>query len=101
MRWGRVVILNSELGIEISESGVVELLPVVLHKGSWDAKPPYDCSPHKIAYLLFCDLGQSLGFSSLGEIIHCDDYEFTLALPKGQRSQYVQTPLFQRPGTCD
>ena len=83
MRWGRVVILNSELGTEISKFGVVELFSVVWYQGSWDTKPAYDDSPHKIAYLLFCDFGQWLGFSPVGEIIHCDDYELTLALPQG------------------
>ena len=101
MRWGRVVILNSELGTEISEFRVVELLSVVRHQGFGDAKPAYDGSPHEITYFLLCDRGQRLGFSPLGEIIHCDDYELTLALSKGQRSQYVQTPLLERPGACD
>ena len=101
MRWGRVVILNFELGTEISEFGVVALLSVVRYQGFGDAKPAYDGLPHEIAYLLLCDCGQRLDFSPLGEIIHCDDYEFTLALPKGQRSQYVQTPLLERSGACD
>ena len=57
MCWERVVILNSELSTEIFEFGVVELLSVVQHQGSWDTKPAYDGSPYKIAYLMFCDCG--------------------------------------------
>ena len=101
MCWGLVVILNSELSTEISEFGVVELLSVVRHQGSWDTKPAYDGPPYKIAYLLFCDCGKRLGLSLFGEVIYCDDDEFTLALPKGQRSQYVQTPLLEWPRACD
>ena len=57
MCWGRVVILNSELSAEISEFGVVELLSVVRHQGSWDTKAAYDGPPYKIVFLLFCDCG--------------------------------------------
>ena len=101
MCWGRVVILNSELSTEISKFGVVELLSVNQHQGSWDTKPTYDGMPYKIAYLLFCDCGERPGLSPFGEVIYYDDDEFTLALPKGQRSQYVQTPLLERQGACD
>ena len=101
MFWRRVIILNSELDTKIYEFGVVELFSVVRYTGSWDTEPAYDGLPHKIAYLMFCDCGQRFGFSPLGEVIHCDDDEFTLALPKGKRSQYVQTPLLEGLGACD
>ena len=68
---------------------------------SWDTKPAYDGSRYKIAYLLFCDCGQGLGLSPLGEVIYCDDDEFALTLSNGQRSQYIQAPLLKGPGTGD
>ena len=101
MCWGRVIIFNSELGTEISEFSVVELFSVVRYQSSWDTKPAYDSLPYKIVYLLFCDCGQGLGLSPFGEVIYCDDDEFTLALSKGQRSQYIKTPLFEGSGACD
>ena len=101
MCWRRVIILNSELSTEIFEFAVVELFSVVWYQGSWDTKPAYDGSPYEIAYLLFCDCGQGLSLSPFGEIIHCDDDEFTLAFSQGQRSQYIQTPLLEGSGTCD
>ena len=57
MCWRRVINFNSKLGTEISKFGVVKLFSFVRHQGSWDTKPAYDGSPHKIAYLLFCDCG--------------------------------------------
>ena len=101
MCWRRVIILNFELGTEISEFSVVELFFVVRYHSSWDSKPAYDGSPYKIAYLLLCDCGQGLGLSPFGEVIYCDDDEFTLALSKGQRSQYIQTQLLEGPGAGD
>ena len=77
------------------ELGVVKLFSVVRYQGSWDTKPASDGSPHKIAYLLLCDCGQRFSFSPLGEVIHCDDDEFALALPNGQRSPSIQTPLLE------
>ena len=101
MCWRRVIILNSKLGTEISEFGVVELFSVIGYQSSWDTKPTYDGSPYKIAYLLFCDYGQGLGLIPFGEVIYCDDDEFALTLSNGQRSQYIQSSLLKGPGTGD
>ena len=89
MSWGRVVVLDPELGIEILELRIVELLPIVRHQGSWDAKLANYGAPDKAAYLLLCDNSQRFGFGPFGEIIHCYDDEFALAFSNGQRSQYV------------
>ena len=98
MCWGRVIIFNSELGTEFSEFNVVELFSVVRYQRSWDTKPAYDGSPYEITYLLFCDCGQGLDLNPFGEVIYYDDDEFTLALSEGQRSQYIQTPLWKGQG---
>ena len=89
MSWGRVVVLDPELGTEIPELRIVELLPIIRHQGPRDTKPAYYGTPNEVAYLLFHDGSQGLGFCPFGEIIHCYDDEFALALSNGQRSQYV------------
>ena len=43
-------------------------------------------------------LDPTLGLGPLGEVIYCDDYEFALTLANGQRSEYVQTPLWKGQG---
>ena len=54
MSWGRVVVLDSELSTEIPELRIVELFPVIRHKGPQDPKPSYYRTPDEVAYLLFC-----------------------------------------------
>ena len=89
MSWGRVIVPDPELGTEILELRIVELLPIVLNQGSRDTKHAYYGTPNKVAYLLFRDGSQGLGFCLFGEIVHYYDDEFALALSNGQRSQYV------------
>ena len=89
MSWGRLVFLDPELGTEILELRIVELLPIVRHQGSWDAKPTNYGAPYEVAYLLLCDSSKRFGFGPFGEIIHYYDDKFALALSNGQRSQYV------------
>ena len=89
MSWGQVVVLDPELGIEIPELRIVELLPIIRHRGSWDAKLVNYGAPDKAACLLFYDSSQRFGFDPFGEIIHYYDDKFRLALSNGQRSQYV------------
>ena len=86
MSWGRVVVPDPELGTEIPELRIVELLPIIQHQGSRDTKPAYYGMPNEVTYLLFCDSGQGLGFCPFGEIIYYYDDEFALVLSNGQRS---------------
>ena len=55
MSWGRVVVLDFELSAEISELRVVELLPIIGHKGPRDLEPAYYRALDEVAYLLLCD----------------------------------------------
>ena len=89
MSWGRVLVLDPELGTEIPELRIVELLPIIRYQGPWDTKPSYYGMPNEVAYLLFRDGSQGLGFCPFGEVIYCYDDEFALALSYGQSSQYV------------
>ena len=89
MSWGRVVVLNPELGTEIPELRIVKLLPIIRYQGYWDAKPANYGTPDEVVYLLLCDSSQWFGFGPFGEIIHYYDDKFALALSNGQRSQYV------------
>ena len=86
MSWGRVVVLDPEFGTEILELRIVALLPIIRHQGPWDAKPANYGALNEVVYLLFCDSSQRFGFDPFGEIIHCYDDKFTLALSNGQRS---------------
>ena len=101
MSWGRVVVLDPELGIEIPELRIVELLPIIRYQGSRNTKPVNYGTLNEVAYLLFCDSSQRFGFGPFGEIIHCYDDKFALARSNGQRSQYVQPPLLKGSGACD
>ena len=89
MSWGRVVVLDPELGTEILELKIVELLPIIRYQGPRDTKPTYYGTLNDVTYLLFRDGSQGLGFCPFCEVIHCYDDEFALALSYGQRSQYV------------
>ena len=75
MSWGRVVVLDPELGTEIPEVRIVELLPIIRHQGPRDTKSTYYGTPNEFVYLLFCDGSQGLGFCSFGEVIHGYDDE--------------------------
>ena len=86
MSWGRIVVLDPELNIEISELRIIKLLPIIRYQSSRDAKPSNYGMPNEIAYLLFCDSSQRFGFDPFGEIIHCHDDKFALARSNGQRS---------------
>ena len=101
MSWGRVVVLDPELGTEIPKLRIVELLPIVRHQGSWDTKPANYGAPNEVAYLLFYDSSQRFSFDPFGEIIYCYDDKFVLALSNGQRSQYDLPLLLKRPGACN
>ena len=89
MSWGEVLVPDPELGIEIPELRIVELLPIIRHQGPWDIKPAYYGAPNEVVYLLLRDGSQGLGFCPFGEVIHCYDDKFALALSNGQRSQYA------------
>ena len=55
MSWGRVVVLNSEIGVEIHELKIIELFLVIKHEGPRDPKLSYYRTLDGVAYLLFCD----------------------------------------------
>ena len=83
MSWGRVVVLDPELGTKIPELRIVKLFPIIRHHGSWDAKPANYGVPDKAVYLLFCDSSQRFGFDPFSEIIHYYDDKFALAFSNG------------------
>ena len=55
MSWGRVVVLDSELGVEILENRIIELFPIIRHEGPRDPEFAYYRMPDEVAYLMFCD----------------------------------------------
>ena len=86
MSWGRVVVLDPELGIEIPELRIVELLPIIRYQSSRDTKPANYGTPNEVAYLLLCDSSQRFDLGPFGEIIHYHDDKFALARSNGQRA---------------
>ena len=83
MSWGRLVVLDSELSIEIPKLRIVELFPIVGHEGPRDPKSTYYKAPDEVAYLLFCDRCQRLGFGPYGKIVHDHNDKFALAPSNG------------------
>ena len=55
MSWGRIVILDSELGAKFLKFEVVELLFIIKHQCFWDSKPAYYGTPNEVMYLLLSD----------------------------------------------
>ena len=62
MSWGRVVVLDSELGAEISELRIVELFPVIRHEGPRDLESAYYRTPTKLR--TFCSVIVAKGSAS-------------------------------------
>ena len=83
MSWGQVVVLDSELSTKIPELRIIELFPIVRHKGSRDPKSTYYKVLDEVAYLLFCDHCQGLGFGPFGKIVHSHNDKFALAPSNG------------------
>ena len=55
MSWGRVVVLDSELSVEIPKLRIFELFPIIRHKGPRDPESAYYRTLDEIVYLLLCD----------------------------------------------
>ena len=55
MSWGLVVVLDSELDVEILKLRIVELFPIIIHEGPRDPEPAYYRTLDEVAYLLFRD----------------------------------------------
>ena len=55
MSWGQVVVLDFDLSAKIPELWIVELFPIIRHKGPRDLEPTYYRTPDEVAYLLLCD----------------------------------------------
>ena len=83
MSWGRVVVLDPELSAEIPKLRIVELFPIVRHEGPRDPKSTYYKALDEVAYLLFCDRCQRLGFGPFGKIVHDHNDKFALAPSNG------------------
>ena len=83
MSWGRVVVLDSELSAEIPKLRIVELFPIVRHERPRDPKSTYYKVLDEVAYLLFCDRCQGLGFDPFGKIVHGHNDKFALAPSDG------------------
>ena len=89
MSWGRIVILDSDLGVKVFEFWVVEPLSIIRHQCFWDSEPAYYGSPNKVAYFLLGDCCQWLGLCPFGEVVHSYDGEFALTSFNGQGPDYV------------
>ena len=61
MSWGRIVILDSKLGVKVFEFLVVELLSIIRYQCFWDLEPADYGPPNEVAYLLLDDCCQWLG----------------------------------------
>ena len=83
MSWGRVVVLDSELRAEIPKLRIVELFPIVGHEGPRDSKSTYYKALDEVAYLMFYDCCQRLGFDPFGKIVHDHNVKFSLAPSNG------------------
>ena len=89
MSWGRIVILDFELGAKFFEFLVVELLSIIRYQCFWDPEPADYGPPNKVAYLLLGDCCQRLGLCPFGEVFHSYNGEFALTSSNGQGPQYV------------
>ena len=52
MSWGRVVVLDFELRVEIPELRIVKLFPVIRHEGPRDPESAYYRTADEVAYLM-------------------------------------------------
>ena len=89
MSWGRIVILDSELGAKVFEFMVVELLSIFRYQWFWDPEPTNYGPPNEVTYLLLGDCCQWLGLCSFGEVVHSYNGEFALTSSNGQGLEYV------------
>ena len=55
MCWGRIVILDSELGATFFEYQVVELLSIIIYQYFWDSEPAYYGTPNEVTYHFLSD----------------------------------------------
>ena len=83
MSWGRIVILDPELGAKDFESLVVERFSILLYQCFWDSKPIDYGPPNEDAHFLLGDCRQWLGLSPFSEVVHFYNIELALTLPNG------------------
>ena len=55
MSWGRIVILDSELGAKVFKFQVVKLLSIIKYQCFWDFEPAYYGMPNEVMYLFLGD----------------------------------------------
>ena len=96
MSWGRIVILDPELGAKAFESLVVELFSIVLYQCFWDSEPTDYGPSNEVAHFLLGDCCQWLGLSPFSEVVHSYNNELALTLPNRKGPEYVQSPLLKR-----
>ena len=89
MSWGRIVILDSELGAKVFEFLVIELLSIIRYQCFWDFEPANYGLPNKVAYLFLNDCCQQLGLCPFGEVVHSYNGKFALTSFNGQGAEYV------------
>ena len=89
MSWGRIVILDSELGAKVFEFLVIELFSIFGYQCLWDSEPADYGSPNEVTYLLLSDYGQWLSLCPFGEVVHSYNDEFALTSSNGQGPEYV------------
>ena len=86
--------------IEVLQLLVDKLTAVVGDDRVREAEAAYDVAPDEGVDLPSGDVSQGLYFDPLGEIVHCNKYEFLLCSAHREGSDDVHAPLSERPWGC-
>ena len=74
------------------------MLRIVCDYGVRDSETAYYRFPDEIVDILGSDASQRYGFYPLGEIVDCDYWVLETSDSGGQWTNYVNSPLGERPG---
>ncbi len=97
----RKMISDPVLLTKCLERPAVKLCSVVRHQYPWDAKTGYDVLPYKFFGISIRDVGQRFRLYPLSEIVRGHNKPLAVPRSSGERSHYIQTPLGERPWTCN
>jgi len=92
------MILDPQLLAKISECVIVELLSIIKDDDLGDSKAANDALPDEVSDIFLCDSSQWFYLDPFGEVVNPYDEEFELPYRNGEGSNYVQSPLGERPG---
>jgi len=76
--------LDVQSQVEVFESSIGELLPIVSNYGVRNSKATNDISPDKLLHLLCCDGCQWVGLNPFCKIIYSDQQKLDLPLSRGE-----------------